>query len=568
MLARLYRPDRSRLVAGVFLFAVKHSPNWLLPLVTAEIVDTVVRHDPIAHLWQAAGLVTLMLALNPPVHLLYVRCVYGSARRASTALRSALCQRIQTLSVNHSQASASVLQTKVLRDVEAVEEMVQQTADNGLGAITVLVGGLVVIGLRSPEFVPVVMVVVPLAGLLVLRLRERMRQHNEEYRREVENLSERVAEMTHLLPITRAHGLERTALRRMDGVLQRVLSAGLRLDRLNGRFGAFAWVLLNTLGVVFLAGAALVAYYRLLPVTAGDVVLLSTFVTLLTANMTGLLTLVPVISRGLESVRSIGEVLQATELEPNEGRRPVRAVAGAVEFRRVDFAHHRNGPRAVRDFSLAVSPGETVAIVGPSGAGKSTLLKLVLGLIRPTGGQLLLDGVDVETLDLRSYRRFVSFVPQDPVLFDGSVRDNVVYGLDNVDDDRLRAALRDAYALEFVDRLPHGVDTFVGEHGTRLSGGQKQRLAIARALIRDPSVLVLDEATSALDSRAEGLVQEALGRLAHGRTTFVVAHRLSTVRDADRIVVMCDGRIEEIGTHHDLLSLGGTYTRLQDAQLA
>ncbi|MDQ0718316.1 ABC-type multidrug transport system fused ATPase/permease subunit [Streptomyces luteogriseus] len=174
----------------------------------------------------------------------------------------------------------------------------------------------------------------------------------------------------------------------------------------------------------------------------------------------------------------------------------------------------------------------------------------------------------MNTVDLRTYRRFLSVVPQESILFDGTIGENVAYGMDDADEETVRAALRDANALEFVDQLPGGLDTLVGEHGARLSGGQRQRLAIARALIRDPKVLVLDEATSALDTRSEALVQQALARLLHGRTTFVVAHRLSTVQGADRIVVMGDGRVEEIGTHEELLRRGGAYAALHSGQIA
>ncbi|MEV0743425.1 ABC transporter ATP-binding protein [Streptomyces sp. NPDC050549] len=569
-LAYLFREDRRRLALAVAVFTVKHSPIWLLPLITASIIDTVVQHQPVSRLWISTGVILFILLINYPLHVLYVRLLYGSVRRMGTDLRSALCTRMQQLSIGyHSRVSAGVLQAKVVRDVETVEQMVQQTAETGLGAITVLTGGLVIIAFRTPEFVPVFVVVVPVAALLVSRLRARLRTHNEHFRHEVETLSSRVTEMTRLIPVTRAHGLEGKALRRMDGTLRRLLTTGNRLDLLNGRFGSLAWVVLNVVGVLVLAGAALVSYYGAWGVTAGDVVMLSAFLTTLTNSTTTLMGLAPVITKGLESVRSVGEVLQAPELEDNEGKEVVTAVRGAVTFRSVGHTYEGGQLRpAVHDFTLTVAPGETVALVGASGAGKSTVLNLVIGFIRPTTGQLLLDGTDMNTLDLRTYRRFVSVVPQESILFDGTVRDNVAYGMDDADEESVRAALRDANALEFVETLPQGLETLVGERGARLSGGQRQRLAIARALIRDPKVLVLDEATSALDTRSEALVQQALARLLRGRTTFVVAHRLSTVRGADRIVVMGDGEILEVGTHDDLLRRGGAYTALHSGQVA
>jgi ATP-binding cassette subfamily B protein len=565
----LFRPDRGRVGLAVAVFLAKHAPVWLLPLITANIVDVVVRHRPISVLWWNSAVLLVILLLNLPLHLLYVHWMHGSIRRMGTRMRSALCHRMQQLSIGyHSRVSAGVLQAKVIRDVEGIETAAQQTADNGLAAIATLTGGLVVIGVQTPAFLPVFVVIVPAAALLVVRLRERLRSQNESFRQEVEQLSSRVSEMTTLIPITRAHGLERTALRRVDRTLGRVLDAGLRLDLLNGRFGSLAWILLNAIGVGCLAGSALVAYHGWLNVTPGSVVMLSAYFSSLTGSVTTLLTLTPQLGKGLASVRSAGEVLQAPDLEENAGKAEVAGVTGRIEFRGVGHTYPGSDEPSVTGFDLDVRAGETIALVGGSGAGKSTVLNLVIGFLRPTEGRILLDGTDMERLDLRSYRTFLSVVPQESILFEGSIRENVTYGMKDVSQETVRAALRDANALEFIDRMPLGLDTVVGERGARLSGGQKQRLAIARALIRDPRVLVLDEATSALDSRSEALVQEALARLVRGRTVFVVAHRLSTIRGADRIVVMHEGRIAEIGSHAELLRSGGAYAGLQAAQLA
>jgi ATP-binding cassette subfamily B protein len=253
-------------------------------------------------------------------------------------------------------------------------------------------------------------------------------------------------------------------------------------------------------------------------------------------------------------------------LESNSGKRQVSAVTGLVEFSDVSFTYPTNHKPSLSKINVTAEPGRMIALVGPSGSGKSTFINLVIGFLRPTSGSIKLDGVDMSTLDLRSSRKFLSVVAQDTILFDGTVFENITYGMVDATAEQAESALRAANAWEFVAKLPDGMDTIVGERGSRISGGQKQRLAIARAIIRDPRILVLDEATSALDSESERLIQSALHELMKSRTTFVVAHRLSTVKEAHLILVLEDGVIVESGTHRELVNGNGTYRRLYDAQ--
>jgi ATP-binding cassette subfamily B protein len=240
---------------------------------------------------------------------------------------------------------------------------------------------------------------------------------------------------------------------------------------------------------------------------------------------------------------------------------------GALRFERVGFAFpSRSEQPVLHGFDLMVQPGETVALVGPSGAGKSTVFQLLMRFYDPSSGRVLFDGIDLRALEPRAFRARIGLVPQEPVVFSANAWDNLRYGRPEASEAEVRAAAQAAHAIEFLDRLPRGFDTFLGEKGVRLSGGERQRIAIARALLRDPAVLLLDEATSSLDAESERLVQDALEVLMRGRTSLVIAHRLATVLKADRIVVMDEGRVAAIGRHEELIEQDGLYARLAELQ--
>jgi len=271
--------------------------------------------------------------------------------------------------------------------------------------------------------------------------------------------------------------------------------------------------------------------------------------------------------RAVASAGRIAEVLDThPDVEdPPSGKDPGR-LRGEVRFESVDFEYVEDVP-VLRDVSFTVEPGKTLALVGPTGAGKSTIASLVPRFYDATGGRVLLDGSDVRDLRLSALRRNVSMVLQDTFLFNGTVTENLRFGGEEATDEELLRATRAAGAHEFIRELPQGYETQVGERGLKLSGGQKQRISIARAILKDAPILVLDEATSSVDAETEAGIQDALKKLMAGRTSVVIAHRLSTVRDADKIAVIDGGRIAEMGSHEDLISRNGLYSKLYERQL-
>jgi ATP-binding cassette subfamily B protein len=561
----LRRPGR--MTVAILAFALKEIPLWFLPVVTAAIIDIVAAGGQVSAVLGWLAVAVVLLLQNYPNHLLYTRSFMTVVRDTGADLRNALAARLQSLSIGyHTRVSASLVQSKVVRDVENVELMLQQVTHPLLSSVMVLIGAVAMTAIAVPAFLPFYALAVPIAIGLRAGLRRRTEARNAVFRREMEGLASRVGEMASLIPVTRAHGLEQTAVGRVATGADGVRKAGLHLDMVNGHVASISWVTMQLLGVGCLVLAAIFSLTGFLPITPGQVVLLSTYFALLTQGLTQLLMLIPVAARGVESVRSMAEVLQEPDLEHNEGKRRVDRVEGRITLEKATHRYPDAESDALHEVDLDIAPGETVAFVGSSGSGKSTLLNLVLGFVRPTSGRILLDGADMQELDLRTVRRSVSVVPQESVLFEGTIRENVAYGLPAASDRVVREALRAANALEFIDAQSRGWDTVVGERGARLSGGQRQRLAIARALVRDPRILLLDEATSALDPESEELVKEALRRLMKGRTTLVVAHRLSTIREADRIVVLEKGRIVEQGSHDELLARNGRYAALHMTQ--
>ena len=564
----LFEEQKLRVLFAFIFFSIKHSPTWVIPLLTANTIDVIASHKSLTKLFINVGILVLVTVQNWPMNLLYVKFQSKAIREVENKLRSALVERMQQLNMGfYLRTNAGVLQTKIVRDVENIEQMVRNLSDGGSNAINGLVGAVVITAIKVPVFLPFFLVIAPIVAIFIARLRFKLSDRNEEFRSEIETMSARVNEMTTLMPITRAHGLEQSALQTMYDSFTSVKRAGLKLDNFNARFNGLAWVTFQLANVSCLAVASYCALKGKFGVSIGDVVLLTSFFGQLIGSVILLSSLMPQIAKGFASIKSLGEVLESPDIEANSGKPPIASINGEIRFDHVTFAYSQGNRSAISDLSFDAKPGELVAIVGPSGSGKSTLINLIIGFLVPKSGSISIDGMDLSKYDLRSFRKFISVVPQESILFDGTVTENITYGLESVQDSEVQEALRAANALEFVNELPEGANTLVGERGARISGGQKQRLAIARALIRNPKILILDEATSALDSRSEKEIQSALEVLMEDRTTFVVAHRLSTVQKADCILVLDSGVLVERGKHSDLVQSGGLYQTLFEAQV-
>lgn len=475
-----------------------------------------------------------------------------------------MAERLQLLSIgSHARLGAAVMQTKFVRDVENIELFLQASSPVIAVSTSILVGSLVVTAIQVPEFLVVYLLTVPLGVALVVRMRKRAGLRNEEFRREVESLAFSLSEMSGQNELIRAHALETQATAQLANSTESVRRAGLALDRVNSRFESASWVSFNALSIICLGLAAWASITKTIPISTGQVVLLGTYFAILTTGVSNLVGLMPIIAKGVESMKSINELFRDPDLEQNVGKPKFKDVSGAISFRGLSYTYPGANEPALNNFSLEIGAGQTVALIGPSGSGKSTAASLILGFVRPEVGSLLIDGIDSTAMDMRSFRSQVSVVLQEPKIMSATVRENVEFGLEpRPDDAPINEALANANAVDFVSQLPAGLNTVIGPKGVQLSGGQKQRIAIARALIRKPRVLILDEATSALDGHSEVAVQEALKTLIRGRTCIVIAHRLSTVRNADVIVVLEAGSVVEVGNHDQLLERRGAYFSL------
>ncbi|MDF2484912.1 MAG: ABC-type multidrug transport system, ATPase and permease component [Herbinix sp.] len=567
ILVGLYKGYYTKLLWSAIFYVIKVMPVWVLPIVTANIINiaTSPSEHKLSELYINAAVMIFFLVENIPMHYLHTKYFSRAIRFVESGLRGTLVRKLQQLSISyHKEMESGRIQSKIMRDVEAIEMLSGQLFVGVLSIVLNLLVAFTVTAMKSLTVFLFFILSIPVSALLIVSFRKKIGSSNAQFRKEMETTSARVFEMVELIPVTRAHGLQKEEVKKMEGQLNSVAEKGYRLDMVHSIFGASNWAVFQFFKILCLVFTGYLAYIQ--KITVGEIILYQTYFTAIITEVSSLITLLPTLARGVESVRSVGEILLAHDVEDYRNKTKVKQVGGSFRFDHVRFEYKDSHKPILKDINLEVRQGETIAFVGESGAGKSTILNLIIGFLKPSGGKIYLDGLDLSGIDMNSFRKHLAVVPQNVILFSGTIRQNITYGLPDVDDKRLEEVIKAANLGDLVKELPEGLDTMIGEHGGKLSGGQRQRISIARALMRNPSVILLDEATSALDSASERMVQEAIQNLSKGRTTFIVAHRLSTIRNAERIAVIGDGVCKELGTYEELVNKKGDFYRLVQIQ--
>jgi ABC-type multidrug transport system fused ATPase/permease subunit len=531
--------------------------DWLLPIVGGSSK---------AHIAAAAGVVTVAIAVVSGVAMYAASYFTESLGQCiGNDLRVRLYHHLQELSLAYYDTTrvGTVLST-LTTDVQTIQSFASSSTLAIFTDSITLVGVIVVMLVLRWDFALIALTVTPLVALFVLRVNKAIRMAVKEVRTRQSDLVATLQEGLQAIEVVQAYGREDQLQRRVETVSMGTVTAWLQARKLSALLSPVVGLVIAVCtGVVLWRGSLLILAGAM---TAGTLTVFLAYLTRFFQPVRDLAQMTNTIAQVSVAFERVMAVCDADKVIPE---RPVAkdppAFRGEIVVDRVAFGYDPMLP-VLRDVSFSVGPGQILGIVGPTGSGKSTVVSLIPRFRDPDGGTISIDGVDISEYKLHALRCQIGFVLQETVLLRGTVRDNIAFGRPDATEEQIMLAAKMANAHEFIAKMPDGYDSLVGDRGSTLSGGQRQRIGIARAMIRDNPILILDEPTAALDAQSEELVIEALDRLTEGRTVITIAHRLSTLRDADKIVVINDGVVAEDGTHEELLKLGGLYAELHRIQ--
>jgi ABC-type multidrug transport system fused ATPase/permease subunit len=573
-LFRYLRPYRARFVAALAALLFSSLLILAFPYLAGSIIDAALGHAQgtgVGNIDRIALLLIGILALQSAVLYFHASSFASVGQRAVVDLRRDTFSRLISLPMTFfGRRRVGELASRISADIIQIEDTLISVLPQILRQSTLLAGGIILIAFTSWKLTALMLASLPVLTVVAVVFGRKTRRIWREAQDRLADTATTVEETLQGIVNVKAFANERHELNRYHAGLQQFLALTLRGARLRAVFVAFiVFALFGSIVLVLWAGARLLQTGE---ITFGELTRFILYTTFVAGAMGQFAELYSQLQKAVGATQRVRELLRETpevDVAPETLlRESLPRLRGEVRFENAHFTYpSREGVEVLHGITFAAAPGQKIALVGPSGAGKSTIISLLLRLYDPSSGRILIDGRDAREYPLSALRAQMAIVPQEVLLFGGSIAENIAYGKPGASREEIEQAARQANAHEFIQSFPLGYETMAGDRGIKLSGGQRQRIAIARAILRDPAILILDEATSSLDSESERLIQEALTLLMHGRTSFIIAHRLATVRDVDRIMVIADGRVAESGTHEELQSIpDGVYRRLAALQ--